>query len=148
MIFLRRSANPLVAIMSLAICALCAGQQLNAPPQPPPQADTNSGAQPTQSLASGLGVFVYPAKNQTLDQQSTDETACFSWAKTETGIDPTAPPPAATLPPPQQAQQPAPDPSKGSGVKGAAGVRLRGRPSAQSLGMREKALQLEQPRGR
>ena len=34
------------------------------------------------------------AKGQTPDQQSTDEQQCYDWAKTQTGIDPTAPPPA------------------------------------------------------
>lgn len=75
-------------------------------------------ASPTQqkSIASNLGVYVFPANNQTPEQQSSDEAACYGWAKNETGIDPSAPPPAAS------AQQQSSTPStKGSGAKGAAG---------------------------
>lgn len=72
-----------------------------------------------KSLSSSLGVYVFAATGQAPDLQSKDEGSCFSWAKAQTGIDPTAPPPptqAATA-----TQQTAPDPSKGSGAKGAAG---------------------------
>jgi hypothetical protein len=31
---------------------------------------------------------VFPAKDQTSGQQSTDEQACYGWAKSKTGIDP------------------------------------------------------------
>jgi hypothetical protein len=48
-------------------------------------------------------VYVFPAKNQSSSQQSTDEGACYGWARSQTGIDPmnvTAPPPSQ----PSQAQ--------------------------------------------
>ena len=35
-----------------------------------------------------VGIYVFPSKNQTASQQSTDEGACFGWAKSQTGIDP------------------------------------------------------------
>ena len=60
-----------------------------------------------------LGLFVYPAKGQSPEQQVGDLGECYSWARHQTGIDPTAPAP------------PAPEPAKqgadGSMLKGAAG---------------------------
>jgi hypothetical protein len=51
--------------------------------------------------------IVYPAKNQTAEQQKKDEGECNAWAKENTGVDPvvlastptTAPAPAAAPPP-------------------------------------------------
>lgn len=62
-----------------------------------------------------LGVFVYPAKNQKPEQQRKDETECYTWARSQTGIDPTAP---ATAPAPAPAK--ADDPAAGARVAGAA----------------------------
>jgi len=65
------------------------------------------------AVAKSLGLIIYPAKGQTAEQQSTDEQQCYDWAKTQTGIDPQAPPP-----PPAE-----PTESEGAGgqrVKGAA----------------------------
>jgi hypothetical protein len=42
---------------------------------------------------------VYPAKGQSAQQQSQDETQCNAWAKQSTGIDPAV---VASSPPPQQ----------------------------------------------
>jgi len=74
------------------------------------------------SAAMSSTPIVYPAKNQTPEQQKKDEGECNSWAKQNTGVDPVvlastpttvaAPPPAAAPPPPQ-----GPD---GSRVRGAA----------------------------
>jgi hypothetical protein len=58
-----------------------------------------------------LGIFVYPAKGQPPAQQQAEEMECYGWAQKQTGIDPTAPPPA-----PVQTQT-GPD---GGAVKGAA----------------------------
>jgi hypothetical protein len=38
--------------------------------------------------SSTLGLFPFPAKGQTNEQQRTDEDACYAWAKGQTGIDP------------------------------------------------------------
>ncbi len=62
-----------------------------------------------------LGVFVYPAKNQKPDQQQRDETECYTWARSQTGIDPTAP---ATAPAPAPAK--VNNPANGARVAGAA----------------------------
>lgn len=52
------------------------------------------------SLASA-GPIAYPAKGQSAQQQQKDEGACYSWAKSNTGVDPTkvtsAPPPSVRL---------------------------------------------------
>lgn len=56
-----------------------------------------------KSLATSLGVAVFPAKNQTAEKQSQDEQECFNWSKTQTGFDPKNP--SATVqaaPPPEQ----------------------------------------------
>jgi hypothetical protein len=55
--------------------------------------------------------IAYPAKGQSTQQQQKDDGACYSWAKTNTGVDPAA---VAAAPPP-----PPPGPT-GDRVKGAA----------------------------
>jgi hypothetical protein len=74
-------------------------------------------------IAVGLAAFatvsvaqkpsVYPAKNQTAQQQKKDDGECLAWAKQDTGIDPVA----ASQPAPQQT-----GPAVGGGerLKGAA----------------------------
>ncbi|WER45900.1 hypothetical protein CupriaWKF_16760 [Cupriavidus sp. WKF15] len=54
--------------------------------------------------------IAYPAKGQSQQQQSSDDGACYSWAKQQTGVDPAQ---AAAAPPPAQAQS-------GQRVRGAA----------------------------
>jgi hypothetical protein len=44
------------------------------------------------TLASGLGLYVFPSKDQTKEQQDADELACYKWAKEQTGVDPLNPP--------------------------------------------------------
>ncbi len=41
-----------------------------------------------KTLASSLEVFVFPSAGQAADQQSKDESACYSWAASNTGSDP------------------------------------------------------------
>jgi hypothetical protein len=45
---------------------------------------------PGQSLASTLGIYVFPSKGQNATQQSEDEAACYQWAVTNSGVDPFA----------------------------------------------------------
>ena len=78
-------------------------------PAPPP-AKTYPPFDPKAS-ASTIGVFVYPKKEQPIEQQHFDENECFAWAKTNTGIDPTVP---------AAAQAAAAPVAKGGAVKGAA----------------------------
>jgi hypothetical protein len=74
-----------------------------------------------QPISQGLGVVVYPAKNQTSSKQAADEHECYNWAQGQTGVTP-GPPPAQTAAP----AQPASNASAGRGaVKGAvAGVAI------------------------
>lgn len=44
------------------------------------------------SVASAQQVFVYPTKGQSADQQGRDQAACAQWAKSQSGVDPSAPP--------------------------------------------------------
>ncbi len=43
------------------------------------------------SIAKGLGLYVFPSKDQTKDQQELDEYKCYKWAKEQTGFDPVNP---------------------------------------------------------
>jgi hypothetical protein len=52
------------------------------PPQPPPQ-------QPPDSAQADL--MIYPKNGQTKDQQAADQYECNTWAKGQTGFDPTQP---------------------------------------------------------
>jgi len=47
-------------------------------------------AQEGKTVASSLGVYVFPAANQAAEQQSQDEAACYQWAASQTGTDPQA----------------------------------------------------------
>jgi Glycine-zipper domain len=49
-------------------------------------------------LSSMFGVYVYPAKGQSALQQQDDESECYKWAKSLTGIDPANLPPATPAP--------------------------------------------------
>ena len=70
------------------------------------------------SAMSGTPI-IYPAKNQTPEQQKKDEGECNAWAKQNTGVDPVvlASTPTAA---PAQAAPPPPPPANGSRVRGAA----------------------------
>jgi Glycine zipper len=74
-----------------------------------------------QPISQGLGVVVYPAKNQASSKQATDEHDCYNWAQGQTGVKP-GPPPAPTAAP----AQPTSGSSAGRGaVRGAvAGVAI------------------------
>jgi hypothetical protein len=63
---------------------------------------------------------VYPAKNQSVQQQSKDESECFAWAKQSTGIDP-----AAVQPAPAQSQGPGGERLRGA-ARGAVGGAIIG----------------------
>ena len=52
--------------------------------------------------AGAGGVYVYPEKGQSPQQQQRDEGECMGWAKQQTGFDPMASPEVAGAPPPEQ----------------------------------------------
>jgi hypothetical protein len=44
-----------------------------------------------EAVAKKVGVYVYPAKGQTQDQQDKDESYCYTWAVQQSGFDPINP---------------------------------------------------------
>ena len=54
--------------------------------------------------ASGQGLYVYPTKGQSQDQQNRDRYECHSWAVGQTGFDPTQAQAQSSMPPPPQGQ--------------------------------------------
>lgn len=48
-------------------------------------------AQNKSSIGSSIGVYIFPAEDQSQEQQDTDEMTCFNWAKEQTGYDPMNP---------------------------------------------------------
>ena len=44
------------------------------------------------SLTTKLGIYVFPAQNQSADQQNKDENDCYTWAVQQSGVDPINPP--------------------------------------------------------
>lgn len=48
-------------------------------------ATPKSSAAPHPTLAE-VGLFIYPAKNQSPEQQAQDESACYFWAEDQTGL--------------------------------------------------------------
>jgi hypothetical protein len=45
-----------------------------------------------RGIASSMGIYVFPSKGQTTDQQDQDESACYRWAIQQSGYDPMNPP--------------------------------------------------------
>src|SRR3954467_7155624 len=57
-----------------------------------PAASAQPAASATAAPAapsSSLGLYVFPAKDQSPDQQKKDESECYAWANEQSGIDPT-----------------------------------------------------------
>jgi hypothetical protein len=71
----------LLPLLVAAAPSFCIAQQTGAQP-------------PVKGMASTVGLFVYPQKNQSATQQLTDEQQCYNSAKTQTGYDPNAVAPA------------------------------------------------------
>jgi hypothetical protein len=61
---------------------------------------SSAGAQtsspPIKGMASTVGLYVYPKNGQSASKQLTDESQCYTNAKTQTGYDPNATTTAAT----------------------------------------------------
>jgi uncharacterized membrane protein len=77
-------------------------------------------AEAQQSLAASLKVSVFPAQQQTAEQQASDEKLCYDWAVQNTGADPLAPPKKEEAQAQQPAQQQTSRRGAGGAVKGAA----------------------------
>ena len=65
-----------VAVLAGLLAAVPAFAQVAAPKTAPP---------PKLTFAQ-IGLFIYPAKEQTPDQQKKDEDACYDWAEANTGL--------------------------------------------------------------
>ena len=65
-----------VAVLAGLLAAVPAFAQVAAPKTAPP---------PKLTFAQ-IGLFIYPAKEQTPDQQKKDEDACYEWAEANTGL--------------------------------------------------------------
>lgn len=52
----------------------------------------------SNGIAKSLGLYIYPTKNQDAATQNADETACYTWAKEQTGYDPLNPPTVQAAP--------------------------------------------------
>jgi len=112
----------------LVIATFCVATPLltqSAPASSPKSAHPaakQSGA--ASSPAKSIGLFAYPNKQQSADQQLKDENECFASAKQQSGIDPQAPPPAAKTEEQKKAEQQAAADNakqvKGGRAKGAA----------------------------
>ena len=104
--------------ISLAFaCLLASGSAYTQSPPAPARA----AASESQPISQGLGVIVYPAKQQNSSRQVADEHDCYNWAQGQTGITPAAPPAA----PGQATQQASGGGAAGGAVKGAvAGVAI------------------------
>jgi hypothetical protein len=81
---LRRYSIMFAALTSTLCCAVHAQTPAATPP-------TSSTA--VAPVSRSLGVIVYPAKQQTANQQSADEQECYNWSMNQTGIDPQKPAP-------------------------------------------------------
>jgi hypothetical protein len=51
----------------------------------------NAQTPPTTSIGKSLGLYIFPANNQTPETQDADESACYKWAKEQTNYDPMNP---------------------------------------------------------
>ena len=68
-----------------------AGATPAAAPAPAAAAPTGAAAPAAAAptgLGAALGLYVFPAKGQTPEQQGQDEQACYAWSKEQSGIDP------------------------------------------------------------
>lgn len=54
-------------------------------------AGVNNSFSQNNGIAQSLGLYVFPSDSQDQATQDTDEAACFTWAKEQTGYDPMNP---------------------------------------------------------
>jgi hypothetical protein len=131
---MKSRTSSLFVLIALIFGFLASGRAQQAQPAPaaPAAAPAPAAAAPAPAAAAPaltpnpewihqtLKVFVYPAKGQAPEQQQKDETECYTWARGQTGIDPTGPAtaPAAT---PEKVDNPANGARAAGAARGAAG---------------------------
>lgn len=120
MLYLHRNPTAHLALLLAALSARGAFAQ-QAPPATPPAAPAASSPAPAQgSMSQSLGLFVFPAKNQSATVQTNDEASCYGWAKSQTGIDPMNVQPQQQAPTPQVSDEQVANAGGGSRARGAA----------------------------
>ena len=92
--------------------------------QQPPTPAAPAKPVPSFSAAQKVGVYVFPAKNQTHDQQLIDESECYDLAQQQSGVNPEMAPPqapsSAEIASAQQQGAASAEQAKGGRVRGAA----------------------------
>ena len=79
------------------------------------------------ALADAQGLYVYPARGQSPQQEESDKGQCYGWAVQQTGFNPAdpqvggPPPPQVGGPPPPPSYSPQPQAPQGGMFRGAAG---------------------------
>ena len=68
--------SPILAVTLVVTLFTSAVAQVATTAQPAPPAPT----------LTQIGMFIYPAKDQSPEQQKADEAACTEWAETQTGL--------------------------------------------------------------
>jgi YMGG-like Gly-zipper len=96
--------------------------QAATPASESPQPVTSATPVPSFSAAQKVGVYVFPAKNQSRDQQLIDESECYDLAQQQSGVDPGMPAPR----PPSSAEIQAAQAQGASSAPQAKGGRVRG----------------------
>jgi len=96
----------------LPVIILIPGQHLLAQTVPTTQVLPDTAKMTYNQISQTMKLYVYPAKNQSKQQQKVDEFECYKWAVEQSGIDPLNLP-KVEAPPPQTGPT-------GGAVKGAA----------------------------
>ncbi len=96
----------------LPVIILILGQHLLAQAVPTTQVLPDTAKMTYNQISQTMKLYVYPAKNQSKQQQKEDEFECYKWAVEQSGIDPLNLP-KVEAPPPQTGPT-------GGAVKGAA----------------------------
>jgi len=106
-----------VILFIFPVAMLVGGHSVFAQTVPTTKALPDTSKMTYNQISNGLKLVVFPAKNQSKQQQKKDEFDCYLWAMEQSGIDP------LNLPKTEAAVQSGPT---GGAVKGAAGGALAG----------------------
>ena len=96
-------------LLGLLVACTLSAQQTPSPQTSQPAAQ--------KSISSQLGLHAFPAKDQSREQQQTDELTCYNWAQQDAGFDPLVALKSAQSAQVSQSPNGAP---QGAGAKGAA----------------------------
>jgi hypothetical protein len=108
----RKSLFKVFSRLILPVIILIQGQHLLAQTVPTTQVLPDTAKMTYNQISQTMKLYVFPAKNQSKQQQKVDEFECYKWAVEQSGIDPLNLP-KVEAPPPQTGPT-------GGAVKGAA----------------------------